>query len=226
MFDRVIKLHNRFRNWMLDTRAAVELSRMGLGYMPWSAAALRPAAVAGLVNEVIVNNRRTVVEFGCGVSTLYLAKVLSGCGGRLVTFEDNAEWAAIVEGLLKAEGLDGHATIIRAPLAACRYGQGGLQWYDETAVAAGLAGLSVDLVIVDGPVASVPGLELARYPAMPMVMPHLAERCAVALDDINRRGEQAVVEAWKRLPGFDMQVTVSHAGYAISARGHRFSADL
>jgi predicted O-methyltransferase YrrM len=228
VIDKLARLRNRFRAWNYDTRAAVELSRLGLRYVPWPAYSMRPAAVAAMVNEVLINARRDIVEFGCGVSTLYMAKALSmaGDGGHIVTFEDNADWGAIVEGQLRAEGLESFVTIVHAPLGACRHAKDGLQWYDEAIVAAKLADLRPDLVVVDGPQAGSPGFGMARYPALPMVWPRLAPKCLVALDDIVRPGEKRIVEAWKALPGFDLDVIESHAGYAQCWRGERFAADL
>jgi predicted O-methyltransferase YrrM len=226
MLDQFRTLLRRGETAARDARAATELSRLGLPYLPWTASALRPAAMVQLVNEVLINQRRTVVELGAGLSTLYLAQVLAGTGGQLISFEDDAGWADIVRGQLAQLGLAGAARIIVAPLGASKHSQGGLEWYDEAAVSTALAGLTPDMVLIDGPPAFAPGKALARYPALPMVLPRLAKRCAVVLDDCDRAGERQVLAAWRTLPGFDFDVDMTDAGIAVLRRGGHYHTGM
>ena len=149
------------RRAIAQGRASAELSRLNLGFVPWSRYALQPAAIMTLLNEVMINRRQLVVEFGCGVSTLYLAKVLSEQGGRLISFEDNVEWANQVRSLLDREGLSEHVTLVDAPLRKGKLSLANLQWYDEEIVATALEGLEVDLALIDGPPAFAGSVRLA-----------------------------------------------------------------
>ncbi len=56
----------------------------------------------------------------------------------------------------------------------------------------------IDLLLVDGPPAYGKELRHARYPAVPFFKDHLAQDYTVVLDDINRLGEQEIVERWER----------------------------
>ena len=75
------------------------------------------------------------------------------------------------------------------------------RWYDEAAVAAGLdtafGGEPIDLLIVDGPPAFAVGHGTSRYPALPVLHERLAPGATVVLDDIERPGEQVVLERWE-----------------------------
>lgn len=225
MIEAIRQRYWDVRRAIAQGRASNELSRLNLKFIPWSRYALQPASVMTLLNEVLINRRNTVVEFGCGVSTLYLAKVLFEQGGRLVSFEDNADWAAQVRSLVIREGLSGTATIIDAPLGRSQLARGNLQWYDEAIVNSAIDGLEIDLALVDGPTAFDPGMGLARYPAFPAIASRLAERCAVVLDDISRPGEQEIVAGWRRLPGFDLQMKVATiANFAVLRRGSYFDS--
>jgi predicted O-methyltransferase YrrM len=226
MLDQLRTLLRRSETAARDARAATELSRLGLPYMPWTASALRPSAMVQLVNEVLINDRRTVVEFGSGLSTLYLAHVLAGRGGQLISIEADPGWADIVRGQLAELGLSDTTRIIVAPLGTSAHGQNGLDWYDEAAVCAALAGLTPDMVLVDGPPAFAPGKALARYPALPMMLPRLARRCAVILDDCDRAGERQVLAAWRALPGFDFEVDLTDAGIAMLRRGGHYNTQM
>jgi predicted O-methyltransferase YrrM len=178
-----------------------------------------------ILNEIIVNERRNVVEFGSGISTLYIARILSEQGGRLITIEDNAEWAALVERMLEREGLRDVVTLVRAPLKPCSFSVNGLEWYNEKAVEDALGDVKIDMVLVDGPPAYEKGKELSRYPAFRAVVPHLNERCAIILDDIDRPGERQALARWQAQADFDLDVDVQVIpNFALCRRGPCFNS--
>ncbi len=201
LIARVKQKLSRLEQAVRDARASTELSRMGLKFRPWPASAIAPSALQIVLNEILINDRRTVVEFGSGLSTLYLAKALDGVGGRLVSVENNAEWAALVRTWLREEGLEGAVELIIAPMGPCKMGLGGLEWYDSSAVASAIDGLEIDCVLVDGPIAYREEVALSRYPALPLLKDNLAKQHAVFLDDASRAGEQKVLELWSDLLG-------------------------
>lgn len=222
-------LRSRYRHLVAradDARASTELSRMGLGFTPWTASALRPAALLQLVNEILINRRDIVVELGAGISTLYLAKALAQIGGRLVSIEDDAEWSGIVKAMLDREGLGNHVQIITAPLGHCVAAEPGLEWYDPAIVGAALAGTAIDLLLIDGPKAYTSRQALARLPAWRMLGRHLAPRAAMALDDADRPGETAILARWQADPDFDFEIEAGPAGLALCRRGSFYTTAL
>jgi predicted O-methyltransferase YrrM len=182
----------------LDDLRALELLRPLLPpvYLPWTDAAIRPAALAAVCNDVVVRRRRVVVELGSGITTVVLSRLLAGVGGRLVTIEHDERWLAVVDGLVRAAGTGGTVHLHHAGLV------GG--WYDRAVVAGALADAPgpVDLLLVDGPPAWRPGTELARWPAAQVFAPHLAPDATVVLDDVHRPGEQEIVRHWRRDHGW------------------------
>ena len=219
LFDRMAAKWNRLAQRSNDARAAVELSRLGLPYLPWSDAALFPSALQVVLNEIEINSRKAIVEFGSGISTIYIAQVLSRLGGRLVSFESDAEWATFVENRLAALNLSQSASIIRAPLGACSLSKNGLNWYDQAVVARTVQGLSIDCVLIDGPPAYKAGYELARYPALPALQAHLAQDYVVFLDDIHRLGEQEILRLWADLFGIKFLSYFSKGNIARGVHG-------
>jgi hypothetical protein len=100
---------------------------------------------------------------------------------------------------LEKESLSEQATVVYAPLADTEYSWAGTKWYDEAkleCVTSGDKG-KIDLLLVDGPPAYGTELRYARYPAVPFFKPYLAQDYTVVLDDINRQGEQEIVERWE-----------------------------
>jgi predicted O-methyltransferase YrrM len=168
--------------------------------LTWSTGSMVPAGFAAVCAEVAARDRPRVVECGSGFSTLELARLVRERGGRLVSLEHDAFWAGRVREHLAAAGLAGTAEVVLAPLEA----GAGLPWY----AAAALQSLPdhIDVLLVDGPPAFEPGSGLSRYPALPVLMERLAAGAVVVLDDIDREGEQRVLEAWTGECGFRFEV--------------------
>lgn len=193
------------------------LAPLRAGHIPWTKSSIRPAALAVVVNDIVLNRRRTVVEFGAGVSTEILARLIRQRGGRLVSFEDNADWIAILRQRLADAGDADAVKLVHAPLAPGALRGHDKDWYDASVVTDSLKDLEagVDLVLVDGPAAHLASLSLARYPDYPVIRPNLGETAAIYLDDINRPGERAVLRQWAA--EFDGEVMIKYMGgdYAV-----------
>lgn len=159
-------------------------------YLPWSTGSMRPSGMVIVCNDIVHNDRRSIVECGSGVSTVLWARLLRQRGAGTVTaIEHDQEWAALVSDLLARESLQDIARVVHAPLA------GEPSWYGSQAMAS--VPSKVDLLIVDGPPAHAAGMGLARLPALAAFEPSLTDSAAVVLDDIGRPGEQEVLAAWE-----------------------------
>ena len=187
------------------------------GYLPWSEGAMRPSGLVDVCNEIVLANRRCILELGSGTSTVLLARLLSTTGGSLTAIEHDARWASWVAGQLAAEQLEDVARVVHAPLELSPWAVGGPPWYAAEPLAQALAGGAPDLLIVDGPPAYRFGESLARLPAVPALLDHLAPDAAVVLDDIARAGEQEVLERWEQ--GSDLRFERRpESGIAIGRR--------
>ena len=165
------------------------------GYLPWTEGALRPAALAAVVNEVIFAERRELVELGSGVSTVVLARLVRERGGRVTSLEHDPNWARIVRSQLEHELLTDVATLVEAPLEPHPLALGGAPWYSGAAVERIPHG--IDLLLVDGPPGYGEGMEQSRHPALPALAEHLAPGSVVVLDDATRPAETEIVERWQ-----------------------------
>jgi predicted O-methyltransferase YrrM len=140
---------------------------------------------------------RSVVECGCGRSTVVIARALRELGGgELRSLEHNPAWAQLCRVQLAAEGLTEIATVIEAPLSPHPLAQPGCLWYAGWALAE-LPASGIELLLVDGPPAGDPELERSRYPALPALSDRLARGAVVICDDIGRDGERWVVDRWE-----------------------------
>jgi predicted O-methyltransferase YrrM len=134
---------------------------------------------------------KTVLELGSGTSTVWMAYVLEKTGGRLISFEHDAEYAERTRLLLSTHGLGHVAEVRHAPLRPLVIAGEEFKWYDLDA----FADLSdIDLLVVDGP----PGATgpVARLPALHVLEDKLSAAASVVLDDIERPDEQDIVRRW------------------------------
>ena len=154
--------------------------------------------------EVASRDRPSVLECGSGFSTLKLAQLTHERGGRLVSLEHDELWGTRVRSNLAAAGLAETARVILAPLQPHPLARDGLLWYAEHQLR--LVPRRIDVLLVDGPPAFEPETELSRYPALPALAERLAPEAIVVLDDIDRRGELQVLEAWERECGFRFEI--------------------
>ena len=121
-------------------------------------------------------------------------------GGRLVSLEHDPTWATHVHSNLADAGLAEIAQVALAPLEPHPLARDGLQWYAKRALRS--LPRRIDVLLVDGPPAFEPEMELSRYPALPALAERLAPDATVVLDDIDRRGELRTLEAWEGDYGF------------------------
>lgn len=204
--------------WDDADRDALEILRPLLdagGYLPWSEWALRPAALAAVCNEIVIADRREVVELGSGVSTVVLGRLLGQRGGRLSSVEHNPAWAHVVRGLLETDGLGDAVRLIEAPLEPHPLALDQAHWYPESALAQLPA--EIDLLLVDGPPGNEEGIERSRHPALPVLGERLGRGAMVVLDDAERPGEQGVLENWATGHA-DWDFTIRDEGIAIGVR--------
>jgi predicted O-methyltransferase YrrM len=184
---------------------------------------MRVAGLVAVCNDVVLADRRCVLEVGSGTSTVVLARLLHerwpGGEHRHVAVEHDPAWALWVRGQLTREGLADRTTVLHVPLAPHRHGQAGLPWYDDDLLAAGLdaalADEPVDLLVVDGPPADTADTVLARYPALPALHARLAPGATVVLDDVERPGEQEVLDRWQREFEVRFERRAATAGVAL-----------
>jgi predicted O-methyltransferase YrrM len=150
--------------------------------------AISPDFACALHSVIAQRRPRVVLEMGSGVSTLLTGYALEAQGyGTLRSLEHDADHAKWSRAQVALHGLERHVEVIHAPLRPVEIGDRIWQWYDRAA----LEGLdAVDLVVVDGSPMAVQ--EMARYPALPLLVSRLAPGAVVVLDDMYRADERGL----------------------------------
>ena len=221
------KLYNRMISMVGDFHDILAMQRISPlldQYQVWSASAMRPSAVAILLNDIIINNRNIVVECGAGVSTLLISKLLKNRGtGHLFSIEHDEDWANTVQDMLIQQGTETFVTVVHAPLNAWQESSG-THWYDNSSIKAEIEQNKIDLLIVDGPPAYTQDLRLARQPAVPFFTKYFNTDYAVILDDIGRPGEQEVLKSWETDLGIDAErLTIKYGNIGLLRTNKRYN---
>jgi predicted O-methyltransferase YrrM len=161
----------------------------------WTEHSITPETLTQIQQLIAALGMRNVLELGSGLSTLMIAHAFRRAGGgKVLSLDDDARWAAQTTATLEREGLASFAEVRVAPLKDVTSGGRTSSWYDISAIA---AGTRFDLVIVDGPPAWK-GDRLARLPALYELRKHLSENGVLVLDDAGRGGEAEIARQWQR----------------------------
>ena len=153
---------------------------------------------AAFLTHLIRRQRpKLILELGSGSSTfLFAAALRANGGGRLISVEHEREHARHTAQFLEQADLSGWAEIVVAPLVERSVGDRVFQWYDLDGVLATLAE-KIDLLFVDGPPGKMQSL--SRYPALPILRPHLSPQALIFVDDGGREDETRMIELWREL---------------------------
>ena len=192
--------------------------------LPWTSSAPRPGLLSCLINDVKINRRRTIVEFGSGVSTLVIARALEPEQQSLISFEHDPEWAKRVAEQLDRVNLADCCSVVHAPLKACPHSIDGSAWYDTDIIRDTVGSLAVDVVVCDGPPAYSAGHRMSRYPAVPVIREFLSDRYAIYLDDIDRSGERDIVKRWSDLLQIPFSNQLLRGSFAVGFKGEHYNA--
>ena len=161
----------------------------------WTEHSITPETLNQIQQLIAALGMRSVLELGSGLSTLLIANGFRRAGGgKVLSLDDDARWAAQTTATLEREGLASFAEVRVAPLKDVTSGGRTSSWYDISAIA---PDARFDLVIVDGPPAWK-GDSLARLPALYELRKHLSANGVLVLDDAGRGGEAEISRQWQR----------------------------
>lgn len=192
-------------------------------YLPHSKSSLSFSSIKYVLNDVVINNRKKVIEFGGGISTLYLAKLAQTSKSNLTitTIDHDKDWIEMLEKILIKEDLLSFVNLIHAPLNDCKISLNNNEWYDTATITKNISDLKFDMVLVDGPLAYKKGFQTSRYPALPFIFKYLNDNNSVFLDDTNRKGEKKIITLWESK--FDRNFISLNTESMISFKGNYFN---
>ena len=206
--------------WQLNNiEASQALVAFGLEYAPWSGASLTPAAMRLVINDVVINQRKYVVELGSGISALFLAKLASQYGCHFTSVEHDLNWIDIMKSILHRNKLSSHVNLLHAPLAPFK--NTNIMWYDTNCIETIRKSL-IEMLLIDGPPAHSSHNMNSRSCALPWFSNQFSKRHSVFLDDVLRQGEKGVLQQWESL-GYRFDCNLRFGGIGVCIKGDHFS---
>lgn len=180
-------------------------------YFPYTNSAITPENLHVILNDILINKRTKILEFGSGMSTILIAKLLqkNNLKSQLFSVDNDKEWVNIVEKALVNEGLEKYVKFCVAPISKRKPLIG---WYNIEKLNIEIQG-KFDCIIIDGPEAWNKSNMFSRYYAIKFLNGRLFDDYSIFLDNADRYGESK----WLRKINHKMKfvkVTKSLAMYA------------
>ncbi|MEA3639823.1 MAG: class I SAM-dependent methyltransferase [Lamprobacter sp.] len=174
-----------------------------------------PDLLLTIADTVLSHKPTTVVECSSGVSTLVIARCLQINGaGHLYSLEHEDKYVQKTIQMLEKHNVENWASVLHSKLK--KYESGEL-WYDDSVMPEDLE--SIEMLVVDGPPHNI--APLARLPAFERLLPKMAEKVIVILDDAAREAETEIVKQWLNIePSFKSTYLNHEKGCVILERGH------
>lgn len=204
--DKKVKEIKKHQN--LTQQAAldyVQISRLfpESNFIPFTTWSISPSVILHILNDIVINKRQNIIEFGSGASTLYIARLIQTLklDVKYYCVESNEEWAQELKKELTRHNLQDVVTLVCAPVTdapkiICWKDQ--KLWYDTDILERALGSTNtIDLVIVDGPFGG--STPYARYSAIPFLRDRLSTNFGVFLDDAHRVEEQEITQQWAEI---------------------------
>lgn len=186
--ERKILLERRNMETFVWSTVSVQRHRAPGHFLPpINGFSMYPDLISIILEHIEKTKPQLVVEFGSGMSTIFIGELLKRQGGRLISIEHDAEYARAQQQSLKKFEIEDFVDLRVAPISEKRHAPFNLPWYQSDI----LDDIdTVDLVIVDGPPMAI-GDEV-RYPGVAMFADRLSPGGAIILDDADRPGEKSI----------------------------------
>ncbi|MCD6705014.1 MAG: class I SAM-dependent methyltransferase [Thiobacillus sp.] len=169
-----------------------------------------------LIQHLVEERPKCILELGSGSSTVLIARSLQLLGEAdtaHIVVDHEVKYLGITRDISQLNGVADNVEFLHCPLE--NYASVDKLWYGG--LIERLGAHKIDLLIIDGPPG--PLQPMSRYPALPLLMEHLAEHCTIVLDDAVREEEQEIARRWiNENPGFELTVSFDGHGLAILKR--------
>lgn len=189
-------IENKLNNYFSQQEALSELKRIfpDLAFFPptrgWAGS---PDFLLKIVELVVSESPKYVIEFGSGVSSVVLGAAMKKFSqGKVESFDHEETFSKKTNRFLQVNSLQNIVNINYSPLMDYRFDDNNWNWYDKLQIDKIEA--NIDLLVIDGPPRFLQ--EESRFLALPILFDRLSKKSTIILDDANRENEKQVVESW------------------------------
>jgi predicted O-methyltransferase YrrM len=191
-------------------------------YLPFTTSSLKFRLLACLANDVVVNDRRSMLEFGSGISTVLVARLfhLNNIQGKITTIDESAEWQEIIKSILEKEELSHYVNFVHAPTKISPTSEQ-CNEYNNTIVLEHIRNKMFDLVLVDGPAAWQKETIMSRTSNSKFIIKNVAEKHCIFIDNSDRPGERDLTEKLAR--ELDIKILQLDPTFVALVKGQHFN---
>ncbi|GAB7256611.1 class I SAM-dependent methyltransferase [Polaribacter sp. OB-PA-B3] len=197
-------------------------------YLPFTPFSLNPFTILHILNDILFNDRKQIIEFGSGISTIIISRFIkiNNLETKILSFDNNEGWLKIILKQLEKYNCSESVSLVHSQLS--KHNKDIFQkydneyWYDLDEVYKNINALKeqVDLVIIDGP--STDTSNHIRYTAIPVVKGKLSRSCCIFLDDTKRPYEKEILLEWNK----DLKGNLRYQKvYGTITKGDNFSTN-
>lgn len=190
----------------------------GYPFLPFTGSSFRPFCLAHIINDITINGRKNIIEFGSGVSTVLIGRLIkkNNLKATILSIDHDENWLKVLTALISNEGLDSIVTLVHAPLAANALALDNNFWYDLEVLSKMTKNGFYDMMIVDGPPAWEISKAKSRYPALSFIIKNLSPNFSIYLDDANREGELFILKTWEKEARIKFKITGGTLAFSYS----------
>jgi len=173
-------------------------------YLPFTPFSLNPFTILHILNDILFNDRKQIVEFGCGISTIIISRFIKvhNLDTQILSFDNNSNWIHIITKELNRYQCNEQVKLVHVELQ--KHNSFELKKYDNeyyynleiVKKNINLLKSKIDLVIVDGP--STDTSKYIRYAALPVISNYLGPSYCLFLDDTKRSSENKILLEWNK----------------------------
>ncbi|WP_149025864.1 class I SAM-dependent methyltransferase [Polaribacter sp. BM10] len=171
-------------------------------YLPFTPFSLNPFTILHILNDILFNDRKQILEFGSGISTIIISRFIkiNNLETKILSFDNNEGWLKIISKELEKYNCSESVNLVHSELSKhnkVTYKKYNNEyWYDLNEVNKNINTLTkkIDLVIVDGP--STDTSNYVRYTAIPVINEMLSKSYCIFLDDTKRPYEKEILLEW------------------------------
>ena len=204
-------LNNKIRN--IDSNVDDSMSLQLLlkmfseqSFLPLTSWSISPKEVLHICNEIVVNKRKCLVEFGAGFSTVCIAQLLkiNNIEAKFYSVESDIEWINSLKRILKSNDSEEYVEFLYSPVnnISSKYAlKNQEKWYDIESLQRLSYEKNIDLIVVDGPFGGL--TPYSRFSAFPFLINNLANNFSIFLDDTNRPNEKEIAMEWKKMSNIE-----------------------
>ncbi|MCY2687846.1 hypothetical protein [Salinimicrobium sp. TH3] len=203
VLDQKEKIQKQNQQIQFDFHQISQLFSRG-EFIPWTSWSISPSTILHVLNDLLVNEKKSVIEFGAGSSTFYIAKFLKEHqleNVQFLTVESDERWIGKIEKWAGKYELLDHINIVHSPITDV---QNELSWKNQTKWYSSKdienafnREEKFDLILIDGPWGGIS--PFGRYSAVPFLKNNLSEKFSIYLDDTFREEEFKIINKWSQL---------------------------